>query len=534
MDQPSTGRRFHQKQDREPKQHAALSKLWGDLESTSQTTATAQFCSLLHLVTTLLASQIAESHTHLGITNSYSTQETASRLRRLGRDARKTTVIMRAQNPMARAPSRRNPSISINTGSASRPAMQTLPLMGSSLQRRPRTFSTVLPSLVENCTEAKPPVAEYDKTTASGVVGTGVTGPRKLYGGSVLPAFPSRKSIDVSLETDEFLDYVNNSLRLRDPTSFLDAFESHRPTLERVRSSSSSYDCDSKSNSAPKHNAPASPPPENTLKEPDILKYSRSGNCLSDLHTSSSNSRGDSTTNVVDESAAAAAEWQTIPRPRTSFCYNRCELIDSQEILPSDSVSQVRVDDSPEPPKPKKTVKSQLIGRYKQAFRPSNDSLRPIKGQYDGVGDSPSTRNLDSPHPDAARPLHANAKRGAGAGQKRKASNLSLASISSQTKKGAKKLKTLASSVFLKSSQHLSEVKRKLKKQNEKEKKRFEAWKANRRRERPGDALKRKGEPSFGAFTVEQSRHGHKDWWREGVTRYKAPSWMVFGGERPQ
>jgi hypothetical protein len=423
---------------------------------------------------------------------------------------------MRAQHPVARAPSRRNTSISVNTyGSASRPASQTLSaLSGGSvgIQRRPRAFSTVLPSLVENSAEVRP--AERDTTV-----------PRTFYGVSTCP---SRKSIDVSLETDEFLDYVNNSLRIRDPSSFLAGLDGQGTTLDRVRSSSSSYG--SGSGDATKVNCTASPPPDNTLKERNLLKYSRSGNRLSDLQSTASDSRGDSTTNVVDESAATTSEWQTIPRPR-AFDYNRCELIDSQEILPSDSVSQVHVNDSPRTPTPRKTAKPHWFGRYKHAFQPSLDSLPVIKGQYDGGADSVNHRNLDSPHPDAAPPLRAAANLGS-AGQKRKASNISLASISSQTRRGAKKLKVLASSVYRKGAHQISEVKRKLKQQNEKERKRFEAWKANRRRDRPADPLKGKGEPGFGAFTLEQSRHGHKDWWRDGVSRYKAPSWMVFGGQR--
>lgn len=431
---------------------------------------------------------------------------------------------MKVQNPTACAPTpRRSAFISINTGPTSRPTPQTLPNV-SGIQRRPRVFSTALPSLVENCTEPRPSVAEPDKMPALCAVKV----PKKPYGSAGLPTGPSQKSIDVSMETDEFLNYLNNSLRLREPSSLL-ADLAQDPALLRVRSVSSSYS--SKSNRAAELNSPASPPPDNTLRESDLLRYSRSGNHLSDLRSSSSNSRGDSTTNVVDESAAASAsEWQTVPRPRT-FCYNRCELIDSQEILPSDSVSQVRVADSPPAPIPRKTTKPHWFGRYRQNSQPSADSLHAIKGQYDGGGDC---RNFDSPHPGAAHPLRGTAGVGAGtgAGRKRKASNLSLASISSRTRKGAKKLKVLASTVYQKSTEQLSDVKRRMKTKNEKERRKFEAWKANRKRDNPADALKGKGEPSFGAFTVDQSRHGHKDWWREGVSRYKAPSWMVFPGQR--
>jgi len=52
------------------------------------------------------------------------------------------------------------------------------------------------------------------------------------------------------------------------------------------------------------------------------------------------------------------------------------------------------------------------------------------------------------------------------------------------------------------------------------ERKQFEAWRANRRREHPADPLKGK--------SFEKSRYGDEEWWKEGVAKYQAPPWMLF------
>lgn len=333
---------------------------------------------------------------------------------------------------------------------------------------------------------------------------------------------PSQTSIDVSPETDEFISYMNNSLRLRNPPLFADFKDQSAPS--RPRDTSSSYG--SEANDLTRVHSPASPPPGNTLRESNLSKYSMSNHLISDLDSpsdSSGDSGGDSTKVAVDEAAIAIKEWQTELRPEKLRCYNRRKTLDSQELTPSESASQIH--NRPPTPRPQRVPKPHWFGRLTGSNRPSLDSsIQGLKDQFDGGGDY---RIAQSPDPR----LQPCAPRSPGeAGQKRKASVFSFRSLSIEIPRNAKKLKVLANSVYKQSARHLGHAKQKWKQQNEKERKRFEAWKANRRRDRPADPLKGKPEAGFGKFSLDQSRHGHKDWWQEGVCRYQAPSWMVFGG----
>lgn len=456
---------------------------------------------------------------------------------------------MMLQQQPARARSRRSVSGTVGNRPGSLPSGGNA---DNGLQRRPRVFSTALPSLAErsaeNCTEARP-AYNFPARTVPRVARM----PKHLYSGAMFPASPpttspsteskddvgstsieaktprarhSQISIDVSPETDAFLDYVNNSLRLKNPP-FLADFDENPPAEQHVRETSSSYG--SGSNDLAKVQSPASPPPGNTLQESDISKYSLPTNRLSDLRSSTSGEQGEtSTTNVVH--AATISDWQAEPRLRSS-CYNHCGLVNSQEILPSDSVSQVNNAAPPTPSPVKRVSKPHWFGRISNKPRPSFESCGGLKAQYDGGGDSRNlSRNLNSPVMGAATyPLSATTH--FERTRKRKASESSLRSLSSQITNKAKKLKTLASSAIKQSNQHLHHVKQKWKQQNLEERKRYEAWKANRRKFRPADPLKGKKEAGFGVFSFDQSRHGHKGWWQEGVCQYQAPSWMVFDGK---
>ncbi|OAQ86682.1 hypothetical protein VFPBJ_00722 [Purpureocillium lilacinum] len=85
-----------------------------------------------------------------------------------------------------------------------------------------------------------------------------------------------------------------------------------------------------------------------------------------------------------------------------------------------------------------------------------------------------------------------------------------------------------ANTVYRGGSRRLSRAYHKWKHQNEVERKQFEAWRANRRREHPADPLKGKSEKGFGVFSFEKSRYGDEEWWKEGVAKYQAPPWMLF------
>jgi hypothetical protein len=331
---------------------------------------------------------------------------------------------------------------------------------------------------------------------------------------------PSLVSIDVSLETDEFIKYLNSSLRLRNPPPLTEL--DGQPAENRTRDTSSSYG--SEGNDLARVQSPASPPPSHTLRESNLSKYSNSCHYISDLKSpsnSSGDSGGDSTKVAVDEAAIVIKEWQTEMRPEKPESDSRRILLDSQELTPSDSASQIYH----KPPTPTFTrpPKPHWFRRLTGGDRPSFDSSAPgFKDQFDGGGDYHF-----APSPNSSIPPSTAVPPG-GAGKKRK---FSIRTLSVEIpKKANKKLKIMANSVYRQSARHLGHAKQKWKQKSQREKKRFEAWRANMGKGRPTDALDGKPETLFGLLNPPPSRQGHKDWWQDGARRYRAPSWMIFGG----
>lgn len=410
--------------------------------------------------------------------------------------------------------------------------------------KRSRVFSTALPSLSEKSSEeprsASQHVEHVEMKTWSGKtpdhhqkgLSFPTSSPQHGYlaagmdteSGLSTPRSCEAVHEQLSPDADAFLEYMNNSLRLK-VTPYPASPPSYTTRVRdtpRVRETSSSYD----SEIVPRVQSPASPPHYNTLREVDIAKYSESRHCLSDLHSSGAESAEDDTSDAVEEAAAVINKWQSVPRSKETT-YNQYELADSQEVLPSDSVSQAN--NSP-PALVEKKSPTRRILELINAPRPSfSESIHAMRLQYDGVGD---IRNQDSPNPEAVpRPMYSH---DVPRGNKRKASQFSLRSLSGHLPSKARKLKDLANTVIHEGGRKLSEARKKLKQQKEIEKKRFEAWKVNQRKNKPADALKGKPEPGFSflKFSLEQTRHGHKDWWQEGVRHHEAPSWMKFGGQR--
>lgn len=109
---------------------------------------------------------------------------------------------------------------------------------------------------------------------------------------------------------------------------------------------------------------------------------------------------------------------------------------------------------------------------------------------------------------------------------KRKASQFSLRSLTQTLSKRPRLgIRKWANSVL---TRHFGLAKQKWRYQTEQEKRDYAAWKANRRRSRPADALIGKSEKGFGAFSFDRCRYGDEEWWKEGVSKYQAPKWM-FG-----
>ncbi|EXV00868.1 hypothetical protein X797_005880 [Metarhizium robertsii] len=111
---------------------------------------------------------------------------------------------------------------------------------------------------------------------------------------------------------------------------------------------------------------------------------------------------------------------------------------------------------------------------------------------------------------------------------KRKASQFSLRSLTKSLSKRPRLVafRQWAVNIYHDSSRRLTEAYRRLKHQRRFGE--FRAWTGiGRRRQRPqpADDVKDKSAQPYGVFKYE-SGPGNQEWWKDGVTRYRAPSWM--------
>lgn len=158
------------------------------------------------------------------------------------------------------------------------------------------------------------------------------------------------------------------------------------------------------------------------------------------------------------------------------------------------------------------------------------DTVQAIKAQFDGINDGRFVDSPDFSAPPRAPRFTDSAIDTQTRPSKRKASQFSLRSITSTiaAKRPRLGLGKLAATIVKGSTRKVSHVRQKWRQQNELEMQQFEAWRATRRRERPGDPLKGKHEKGYSAFSFDRSRYGNEEWWKEGVAKYQAPSWMAF------
>ncbi|CAH0059576.1 unnamed protein product [Clonostachys solani] len=314
-------------------------------------------------------------------------------------------------------------------------------------------------------------------------------------------------------QEDDLVEMMKYSLHLATQAP---SIMSKEDAASKVRDTSSSYG--SKDDDLVRARSPASPPSLNTLNETNLSRYSEGNDQLSNLHSSPRPNSPCSTIHdaAAEEAAATVNEWKSEPRPEITT-YDQLDLDkgeEEEEVLPSDSASQCRA--------PPEVI--QRCPKCQCSSRATFESTRAIKSQYDGGGDAAGFES-----PQFGTKLHP-INFGDKFGQKRKPSARSLKGISSQIPKKAKRFKSFANGIIQEGTIRFNKLKSKLKKQNEHSRSNFEAWKANRRRARPGDPIKGKPQPSYAMFNLEKSVHGNKDeWWKEGVRRYRAPSWMVFG-----
>ncbi|PHH69220.1 hypothetical protein CDD82_7911 [Ophiocordyceps australis] len=306
---------------------------------------------------------------------------------------------------------------------------------------------------------------------------------------------------------------------------------SARERSSRARSASSEYPPHGISIS--RMQSPASAAHVNHLSLSDLSRFGHGNDGLSCLDSSSQASSAQPARAAAEASQNAAASlghktsrsfstWQHDARqvqPRPS--YNHYELVDSNDVLPCDSLSQCKSPQlSTADGQEFMAGRQEAVGGRQVSLGWESAESMTKHGQYDGPGDESwcsGSSKADTPPP--VNRL-----------SKRKASHFSLRSLSQSLAKRRRltELHKWAHHVCRDGSRRLSRAYHRWRQQKVLQRQQFEAWKAKRRRERPADALKGKGEGGFGVFSIERSRYGNEDWWKEGVAKYKAPEWMLF------
>ncbi|KPM42401.1 hypothetical protein AK830_g4144 [Neonectria ditissima] len=283
---------------------------------------------------------------------------------------------------------------------------------------------------------------------------------------------------------------------------------SPEPQITRVRSVSSYL---SKGIRSTRIQSPVAGELVHKLSLSNLSQFGRSHHRSSDFRSTStspksrSTSAASSTQEAIADAAAVINQWQGERKPIES--YHRYELNSSGEDSSSEQESS-------------NSEKDYCNSSSDDAKPPRYSEIMEIKNQYDGVG--------DAHHPES--PLPSAYQRKWPQGYKRKASQFSLRSLTNPLAKRPRlAIKRLASNAYRGGSRQFSRARESVKRQREDEMKQYAAWKAMRRRSKPGDALKGKFEKGFGTFSLERSRYGHKMWWKEGVEKYHAPEWMHFG-----
>ncbi|KAL7949938.1 hypothetical protein V8C42DRAFT_309018 [Trichoderma barbatum] len=292
----------------------------------------------------------------------------------------------------------------------------------------------------------------------------------------------------------------------------------------QLRKTSSSYPSHGKASTRIQSPEPVIPP--NKLSLTDLSRFSKANDRLSNLRsTLSADESYDITISttppeVMEEATAAIAEWQDQPRPKGAP-YNRYELVESTEVLPSDSASQQSPSGSRLP------VTTRSSSKYARGLM--WETVGPIKGQYDGA--SEASNRLESPNPTIQSPCTP-AYQEAPHKPKRKASAFSLHSLGNPLSKHPRfGLRKWANSVYQHGSQRLSQARLKWIRPARRDRRMFEAWRMRHRgTDQESSPCKEKADRSSGIFSSERRECANEDWWMEGVKIFEAPKWMNFGG----
>ncbi|KAM0271472.1 hypothetical protein ACHAPA_002649 [Fusarium lateritium] len=343
-----------------------------------------------------------------------------------------------------------------------------------------------------------------------------------LQNGTLIPIAPHdhlREKAQLDDSSDDRTTKLSASEVITKQTSLL---EMVRENLRHVRSQTPSPELKHEhtrrtSSSYPEQGirSPSAPSPDLDARIAktdlgDLTRYSRAYDHLSGLRSSSSSSGAariisqGSTYRALTDAAAAFGQLQRFP----TSSYHRFEIVSSSEDLtahalaPQNSIaSQTSLEDAIE------SIETHALTRVKAHTQLGNQTDESHPGSP-----SPSIKP-----PKMVRP------------PKRKASSISLRGLTAGVKRSRVELEKLAYNVCHTSCYKLRQVRENIKRQRKEQKKQYSAWRALRRRLKPGDAIKGKHEKGFASFSIDKGRHGNQSWWKAGVEKYRAPKWMRFG-----
>lgn len=337
---------------------------------------------------------------------------------------------------------------------------------------------------------------------------------------------PSPRAI--SQTSDRFLRMIEE-LRLdtSDPSPSLT--DDIKNINRYLRNTSSSYP--SQGHASTRVQSPESMLRPNKLSFTDLSRYSKANDRLSNLRsTLSSDGYFDKSSSTAppearEDAIAAITQWQGQVRPRAAS-YNRYQLSESAEVLPSDSASQ-----QPSPTGVHFLPSTPASAKTKGGL--TRGSAEHMKSQLDGTHEA--THQVESPDP-ASRSSSAPANHGHPYRQsKRKASAFSLRSLTNSLSKRPRfDIRKWASDFYRQGSQRLNMARLKWRHQTRQDRGIFEAWRARHRRVAqntfPDQAELNK---ECGTCSTERKVCSNEDWWSDGVSRYEAPKWMNFRGGVP-
>lgn len=245
-------------------------------------------------------------------------------------------------------------------------------------------------------------------------------------------------------------------------------------SIVRARSTSSEYP--SNGHASPRVVSPASTVFVNGLAISDLRQFGRGNDRLSFLCSSpSSYSRGVAgemkDSGIMGEATTASNECRdTWPQSPLKSIFNPFELIESAEILPSDSLSQKRGAQASEA----ESIACASINERVNGNKTPKVCIQGFTGRYDGTVDF--RRRMSSEAATSALSLALEATNLSRRGSKRKASQFSLRSL---TRPFAKRprlgFRRWAHHVLRRGSRRLSQAYRRWRRQNERERREFEA-----------------------------------------------------------